>query len=86
MTSLFFQCAPKAGFLPGRPAALRRNETMLDENGSQLKEGDDRPAQEFNIRFLHQVRWSQQFIAQALGVSTWKVNKIVRQQKTARAA
>lgn len=59
---------------------------MLDENGSQLKEGDDKDARYFNIRLLHRAHWAQRFIAQALGVSVWQVNKVVREQKMARAA
>jgi hypothetical protein len=59
---------------------------MLDENGSQLMEGDDRSAQESNIRILHQVYWTQRAIAQALGVSLHRVHKTIREQKMARAA
>jgi hypothetical protein len=59
---------------------------MLDENGSQLMEGDGKDARQFNIRLLYQARWSQRFIAQGLGVSLWQVNKVVREEKMARLA
>lgn len=59
---------------------------MLDENGSQLKEGDEKSAQEFNIRILHQVYWPQRAIAQALGVSLHRVHKTIREKKMARIA
>jgi hypothetical protein len=64
----------------------KRNTAMLDENGSQLKEGDERDAQEFNIRILHQVYWTQRAIAQALGVSLHRVHKTIRERKMAEAA
>jgi DNA-binding transcriptional regulator LsrR (DeoR family) len=59
---------------------------MLDENGSQLKEGDGKDARQFNIRLLYQARWGQKYIAQGLGVSIWQVNKVIREQKMAKAA
>jgi hypothetical protein len=60
--------------------------TMLDENGTQLKEGDGQDDCDFNIRFLHRVRWPQRSIAQALGVSLHRVHKTIREQKMAEAA